>query len=123
MPHLIANGVRLHYELSGAANRPVVVFSNSLGTTLHMWDEVAAEVAKTYRVLRYDTRGHGGSQTVNGPASIDDLADDLQQWLADQLERLQAEAREQASRSPFGCRWPCRYSPCRLPCCGFSTAI
>ena len=77
MPRLTANGVALNYALEGKACAPVVVFSNSLGTTHRMWDEVAAEVAKTCRVLRYDTRGHGGSEVVARSATIDDLALDL----------------------------------------------
>jgi len=77
MPRLTANGIALNYVLEGQAGAPVVVFSNSLGTTYRMWDEVAAEVAKTYRVLRYDTRGHGGSEVVAEPATIDGLAADL----------------------------------------------
>ncbi len=81
MPTVTANHLTLHYSLTGPEGAPVVVFSNSLGTTLRMWDEVAGEVAKTYRVLRYDTRGHGGSQVAKlvgtTPARIDDLATDL----------------------------------------------
>jgi 3-oxoadipate enol-lactonase len=77
MPRLSANGVALNYILEGQAGAPVVVFSNSLGTTHRMWDEVAAEIAKSYQILRYDTRGHGGSEVVTKPAAIDDLAADL----------------------------------------------
>lgn len=77
MPRLTANGVALNYVLEGPVAAPVVAFSNSLGTTYRMWDEVAAEIAKSYRVLRYDTRGHGDSDVVAKSAAIDDLAADL----------------------------------------------
>jgi 3-oxoadipate enol-lactonase len=81
MLHCTPNGLKLHYELSGQEGAPVVVFSNSLGTTLDMWNEVAGVIAQTYRVLRYDTRGHGGSGIfeTNGAhyGDIDGLVDDL----------------------------------------------
>jgi 3-oxoadipate enol-lactonase len=56
-----ANGINIHYEVDGAADAPWLVFSNSLATDLTMWDEQAAYFSKTYRVLRYDQRGHGRS--------------------------------------------------------------
>jgi pimeloyl-ACP methyl ester carboxylesterase len=74
---LEVNGVELFYELSGPTGPPVVVFSNSLGTTLAMWDGVVPALRGRYRVLRYDTRGHGQSQVVDAPITIDDLAADL----------------------------------------------
>ena len=81
MPLIQANGLTLNYDLSGPAGSPVVVLSHSLGTTLRMWDEVAHDLATRYRVLRYDTRGHGGSDlgltdSVQ-PLDIDTLAEDL----------------------------------------------
>ena len=56
---------------------PVVVLSNSLGSTTAMWDAQADELAEHFRVVRYDTRGHGGSPVPQGPYDIDDLADDV----------------------------------------------
>jgi 3-oxoadipate enol-lactonase len=70
-------GVRIHYELSGREGAPVLVFSNSLGTDLTMWDAQVAETAKTFRVLRYDKRGHGQSSVPAGPYSIEQLGRDV----------------------------------------------
>lgn len=77
MPVIEANGVPLFYELSGPTDAPVVAFSNSIGTTLAMWDALVPALRGRYRILRYDTRGHGRSQLVDQPITIDDLADDL----------------------------------------------
>jgi 3-oxoadipate enol-lactonase/4-carboxymuconolactone decarboxylase len=77
MPTIRANGVELFYDLTGPEDAPVVVFSNSVGATLEMWDAQMRAFADRFRVLRYDTRGHGRSQVINRPAAIDDLADDL----------------------------------------------
>ena len=77
MPHILANGVNLHYEMRGPEGAPVVVFSTSVGATLEMWDGQANALTGRFRVLRYDTRGHGRSQTLLQPVSIADLADDL----------------------------------------------
>lgn len=67
----------LNYKVEGDASLPVLVFSNSLGTNLSMWDKVVAELKDHFRILRYDTRGHGES-LVNGPkATIIELAIDL----------------------------------------------
>lgn len=77
MPSISAKGVELHYELSGPAEAPVVVFSNSIGTTLEMWDAQVPALSGRYRCLRYDTRGHGRSEVIDRPAAIGDLAADL----------------------------------------------
>jgi 3-oxoadipate enol-lactonase/4-carboxymuconolactone decarboxylase len=77
MPTIRANGVELFYDLTGPEGAPVVVFSTSVGATIEMWDPQVGAFADRYRVLRYDTRGHGRSQVVEGHATIDDLADDL----------------------------------------------
>ena len=77
MPLIQANGVQLFYDLTGPAAAPVLVFSNSLGTTLEMWDAQVRALASRYRCLRYDTRGHGRSPAAGGPLTIEGLADDL----------------------------------------------
>jgi 3-oxoadipate enol-lactonase / 4-carboxymuconolactone decarboxylase len=73
--------VRLHHQLDGLEGAPVVMFSNSLGTTLEMWDDQAAALADRYRVLRFDTRGHGRSPVPPGPYTVDQLAGDALELL------------------------------------------
>lgn len=77
VPTVTANGHQIRYEIEGPADAPVLAFSNSLGTTLEMWDAQVAAFSARYRCLRFDTRGHGGSAIVTGPATVDDLADDF----------------------------------------------
>lgn len=77
MPLIAANGTQLFYDLQGPEDAPVIAFSNSIGTTVEMWDAQAQALAGRYRVLRYDTRGHARSPVLDQPAGIDSLADDL----------------------------------------------
>lgn len=72
----LADGA-LNYQLDGPEHAPVLVLSNSLGTDLHMWDTQIPAWAEHFRVLRYDTRGHGGSQVTEGPYSIEQLGGDV----------------------------------------------
>ena len=67
----------VHYELSGAAGAPVVVLSCSLGTDMSMWDPQLPALERSFRVLRYDLRGHGSSPAPPGPYSIADLGGDV----------------------------------------------
>lgn len=72
----------LHYQiqgpqLDGPADAPVLVLSNSLGTDLHMWDAQIAAFTKHFRVLRFDTRGHGQSLITPGPYNIEQLGHDV----------------------------------------------
>src|SRR5690349_5327544 len=69
MPTAQSNGCPIHYEMKGDAGKPVLMFCNSLGTNLHMWDGQMAEALKHFRVLRYDRRGHGESGVPAGPYS------------------------------------------------------
>jgi len=71
------NGVLLHWVESGPDDAPLLVFSNSLGSDLRIWDEVTTALEGRWRVLRYDSRGHGLSDAPPGPYAIDALADDL----------------------------------------------
>src|SRR5271154_3126091 len=77
MTHIQISGTRFHYRLDGATNAPVVVLSNSLGTNLAMWDAQILAFAQKFRVLRYDSRGHGASDITPGPYSIAGLAQDV----------------------------------------------
>lgn len=73
--------VELKYYEQGPSDNlrdaPVVVLAPSLGTTLAMWDDLADELSRTYRVIRFDTRGHGGSPVLPGPCTLTELADDV----------------------------------------------
>ena len=77
MPSVETDGRSMHYEFSGSADLPVLVFSNSLGANLGMWNEQVEALEGHVRVLRYDTRGHGNSGTGTIPFSIADLAQDV----------------------------------------------
>jgi len=77
MPFAETNGAQVHYDLSGPASAPVLVFSNSLGTNLTMWTPQIEVLGERYRILRYDTRGHGQSAVTPGPYRISQLADDV----------------------------------------------
>ncbi len=71
------HGVRTHYRWDGPADKPVLLFSNGLGTNLTMWDGQVAEFSQKFRVLRYDQRGHGRSSVPPGPYSIEQLGRDV----------------------------------------------
>jgi 3-oxoadipate enol-lactonase len=73
---LEANGIRIAYRLDGPENAPVVLFSNSLMSNFSMWDPQLAAVSAKYRVLRYDQRGHGATETTPGPYTIELLTED-----------------------------------------------
>lgn len=64
-------------DLQGPEGAPVLVFSNSLGTTLEMWDAQARTFSSQFRVLRYDTRGHGASIVTPGPYQFSQLGGDV----------------------------------------------
>jgi 3-oxoadipate enol-lactonase len=68
--------VEVEYTLDGPEDAPVVVFSNSLGTTGAMWDAQATALSD-FRMLRYNARGHGGTPAPPGPYTVGDLADDV----------------------------------------------
>jgi 3-oxoadipate enol-lactonase len=67
----------VHHTFAGPEGGEVVVLSNSLGTTLEMWDAQAGVLARGRRVLRYDMRGHGRSPVPDAPYAIADLGADL----------------------------------------------
>jgi 3-oxoadipate enol-lactonase len=75
-----ANGITFNYQIDGpegaAGEAPWLVFSNSLATTVAMWDDQARELGRSYRVLRYDQRGHGKTEAPAGRYPFDLLLAD-----------------------------------------------
>ena len=71
-----ANGININYQIDGPDGAPWIVFSNSLATTIAMWDEQADALKNSYRVLRYDQRGHGGTDAPAGRYAFDTLLAD-----------------------------------------------
>lgn len=71
------DGVMLHYHVEGRQDGLCLVFINSLGTDLRIWDEVVSHFGHRFRMVRYDKRGHGLSDCPSGPYSIRDHANDL----------------------------------------------
>jgi len=71
------SAVAVSYTVAGPGDAPVVVLSNSLGATRGMWDPQVPALAERYRVVTYDSRGHGESPAPAGPYTLDDLVDDL----------------------------------------------
>jgi 3-oxoadipate enol-lactonase len=71
------NGITFRYEIDGAEGAPWIVFSNSLTTDIGMWDGEVAKLKDRYRILRYDTRGHGQTQASAPPYSFDLLVSDV----------------------------------------------
>ncbi|MFW6054873.1 MAG: 3-oxoadipate enol-lactonase [Thermodesulfobacteriota bacterium] len=78
MPFAEVNGTRLHYRLDGPEEGPLVMLSNSLASDLSMWDQQIPGLTEAgYRVLRYDSRGHGRSDAPEGPYSMEMLSRDV----------------------------------------------
>ncbi|GAA3954269.1 3-oxoadipate enol-lactonase [Gordonia caeni] len=69
--------MQVHAVAAGPQDAPVVVLANSLGADLSMWDPQVAALAERFRVIGFDTRGHGSSPVPSGPYTIDDLAGDV----------------------------------------------
>jgi 3-oxoadipate enol-lactonase len=81
--------VDLFYEWEGREGAPAVVFSNSLGTTHQMWNSQVEAFSKDFRILRYDSRGHGQSSVTPGSYHVAQLANDVVQLLdALKIERV-----------------------------------
>ncbi|UCF93120.1 MAG: 3-oxoadipate enol-lactonase [Desulfobacterales bacterium] len=73
---IAAYGIQINYELSGQEGAPVVMLSHSLGSSLAMWNPQIATLEPHFRVLRYDMRGHGGSDAPEGAYSLEQLGND-----------------------------------------------
>jgi len=76
MPMIDADGCLLNVSVEGRDGGPTLMLSNSLGTTLQLWEPQMAALTKFFRVIRYDRRGHGKSGTPPGPYSIADFGKD-----------------------------------------------
>lgn len=79
---ITANGIAVHYTLEGPADAPVVTMSHSLATDLSMWDPTVPALADRFRILRYETRGHGATEAPKAAYTLDQLADDALALLA-----------------------------------------
>jgi 3-oxoadipate enol-lactonase len=78
---ITANGISVNYTLDGPAGAPVVMLSHSLATDLSMWDPQMKALTAHYRVLRYDTRGHGGTDAPAEAYTLDQLGHDARTLL------------------------------------------
>ncbi len=76
MPSIPVEGGTLNYRIDGPAEAPPLLLSNSLGTTLAMWDRQIPVLTRHFRVIRYDSRGHGQSSVTPGPYRIELLGRD-----------------------------------------------
>jgi 3-oxoadipate enol-lactonase len=79
MPYATANGISLYYRIDGPAQAdvPWLVLSNALGTDVSLWTPQIDALARVFRVVRYDTRGHGRSGVPPGPCVIEQLSSDV----------------------------------------------
>lgn len=73
--------IRLEVRDEGAKDAPAVMFANSLGTDLRLWDQILPHLPDNLRIIRYDMRGHGGSDCPPGPYSMGQLVRDAEQVL------------------------------------------
>ena len=94
--NITVNGISVNYTLEGPASGPVITMSNSLASNLSMWEPQMPVLTSRYRVLRYDTRGHGGTDATAGPYSLDELTEDVRALL---------QALGITGRTSSGCRW------------------
>ena len=80
-----ANGIAVYWREDGDPDGIPVLFANSLGTDLRLWDALLPLLPNGYRYLRYDVRGHGLTQVTDGPYSMDMLVADVEA-LIDELQ-------------------------------------
>jgi len=83
MAFTLCDGVRLHWRVEGAVDRPVLVLLNSIGTDIGLWDRTVPLLLPAFRLLRIDTRGAGGSDAPEGDYSLAMLAADVAAIMAD----------------------------------------
>jgi 3-oxoadipate enol-lactonase len=90
------NGIDTYYEVHGKEGLPWLVLSHSLACTARMWDEQIAAFKDHYRILAYDTRGHGQTEAPAALYTLEQLADDLKRCSMGCGSRAHTIA---------GCRW------------------
>jgi 3-oxoadipate enol-lactonase len=78
---ITVNGISVNYTLDGPTTAPVVTLSHSLAADLAMWDPQMKVLTAKYRVLRYDTRGHGATDAPAGAYTLGQLAEDARALL------------------------------------------
>lgn len=112
MPLTPGPGPALHYRVDGPEDAPALVLSNSLGSDLSMWEEQIPALAQRYRMVRYDTRGHGGSEVTPGPYTLEQLGQDVLRL----LDHLGLERAHFCGLSMGGLTglWLGRFRPARL---------
>jgi 3-oxoadipate enol-lactonase / 4-carboxymuconolactone decarboxylase len=76
MPFITVDKWRMFYRLEGAARKPVMVLSHSIGTDHAMWGPQMPDLLRHFQVLRFDTRGHGASDSPPGEYSVEQLGHD-----------------------------------------------
>ena len=81
MPTFTSNDAEINYQTFGDANKPAIIFSNSLGTKYSMWQPQIDALQNDFFVICYDTRGHGASSAPQGPYTIDQLGQDVSNLL------------------------------------------
>jgi 3-oxoadipate enol-lactonase len=81
MNFVTSDAVHLAYRIDGPDDAPTIVMVNSLGTNLHMWDPQVAVLSNNFRIIRYDSRGHGASDVPPGPYTVERLGRDLLELL------------------------------------------
>jgi len=77
MPMIESDGCQLHVDVQGDADAPVLMLSNSLGTTHRMWDDQVKPFTQHFRLVRYDRRGHGQSGAPKGPYTMEQFGRDV----------------------------------------------
>ncbi|MEX6632313.1 3-oxoadipate enol-lactonase [Hyphococcus lacteus] len=78
---IMSDGASIAWQIDGPDDAPTLLLSNSLGTDHTMWDNQLTDFTKRYRVLRYDTRGHGQSDAPHGAYGLDRLGLDVLELL------------------------------------------
>jgi len=77
MPMIQSDGCKLYVDVQGDTDAPVLMLSNSLGTTHRMWDDQVKPFTQHFRLVRYDRRGHGQSGCPKGPYTMEQLGRDV----------------------------------------------